>query len=60
MQAQVHEFLQCIIHKAVLSDARFTNKKWAGDAHPKVCALSAVIGPKVAGVGGALVDHVQK
>ena len=59
VQANRHQRLHGIIHKAVAGDPCFAGKQRGSDAHPKVRAKAAVIGPDVARVLVAFVNDGQ-
>ena len=59
MQALIDEILQSIIHKAVFGDACFARKRRAGDANTEMGAMSLGIGPGMAGMRGAFVEHIK-
>ena len=60
VQALVEVFLQRIIHKAVLPDAADSGKRRTADTHPKMGAVAKSVGTRVAGMGGAFIEHLKK
>ena len=59
MKALIDEILHCIIHKPVACHAALACKCGAGNADAKVCAKALLIGPRMARMGGAFVQHFK-
>ena len=59
MQAGVGEFLQRIIHKAVLRHAALSGEGGATNAHAEMGTETQSVGTRMARVGGTFVEHFQ-
>jgi hypothetical protein len=59
MDTLVDEILQRIIHKAMACHAALPRKQGRCDPHPEMGAKAGAIGPRMAGVLPAFVNHFK-
>ena len=60
VEAKVDEMLQRIIHKAMPGETGLSFESRRGDAHPEMGAETGAIGPGMAGVRAAFVQHFER